>query len=166
MQFKLDLLEEEAKLLDKKISLKLEKTKLKAENTMLMAKIVKLEQTVKEKDDLMVRIVKLEHKLISKKNLSSSFLNGLELDVFFQKYQIALEVQGVQHWLYHTSWYKDIKKLEDIVNHDWLKKCICQDNRIFLIEIWYDKKPEIVISKRIQKIKEFTNQLIKSLDDL
>ncbi|RHZ79061.1 hypothetical protein Glove_152g75 [Diversispora epigaea] len=29
-----------------------------------------------------------------------SFLNGL---AFFQKCQIALEVQGVQHWFHHTS---------------------------------------------------------------
>ena len=39
------------------------------------------------------------------------FLNGLELDAFFQKYQIALEVQGAQHRLHNTSWYKDVKKL-------------------------------------------------------
>ena len=41
------------------------------------------------------------------------FLNGLE---FFQKHRIALEVQGAQHRFHNTSWYKDVKKLEDIVN--------------------------------------------------
>ncbi|CAB4432736.1 unnamed protein product [Rhizophagus irregularis] len=59
-----------------------------------------------------------------------SFLNGLELDAFFQKYRIALEVQGAQHRLHSTSWYKDVKKLEDIVNRDRQKRCICQDNGI------------------------------------
>ncbi|CAB4419694.1 unnamed protein product [Rhizophagus irregularis] len=49
------------------------------------------------------------------------FLNGLELDAFFQKYRIALEVQGAQHQLHSTSWYKDVKKLEDIVNRDQKK---------------------------------------------
>ncbi|CAI2187737.1 19610_t:CDS:2 [Funneliformis geosporum] len=63
------------------------------------------------------------------------FLNGLELDAFFQKYQIALEVQGAQHRLHSTSWYKDVKKLEDIVNRDRQKRCICQDNGIFLLEV-------------------------------
>ncbi|CAB4429476.1 unnamed protein product [Rhizophagus irregularis] len=58
-------------------------------------------------------------------------MQGLELDAFFQKYRIALEVQGA----HSTSWYKDIKKLEDIVNHDRKKRCICLDNGIFLIEI-------------------------------
>ena len=49
------------------------------------------------------------------------FLNGLELDAFFQKYRIALEVQGAQHRFHSTSWYKDVKKLEDIVNRDQQK---------------------------------------------
>ncbi|CAG8668101.1 1802_t:CDS:1, partial [Paraglomus brasilianum] len=62
------------------------------------------------------------------------FLKGLEFDAFFQKYQIALEVQGSQHRLHNTGWYKDIKKLEGVVNRDRLKRCICQDNGIFLLE--------------------------------
>ncbi|CAG8734844.1 5241_t:CDS:1, partial [Dentiscutata erythropus] len=81
------------------------------------------------------------------------FLNGLELDAFFQKYRIALEVQESQHRFHNTGWYKDVKKLEDIVNRDRKKRCICQDNGIFLLEIWYDEKPEMVIPERIQKIE-------------
>ena len=91
-------------------------------------------------------------------------MQGLELDAFFQKYRIALEVQGAQHWLHNTSWYKDIKKLEDIVNRDRQKRCICQDNGISLLEVWYDEKPEIVIPKRIQKIKEFVYLVSKSFN--
>ncbi|CAG8704097.1 13950_t:CDS:2, partial [Rhizophagus irregularis] len=37
------------------------------------------------------------------------------LDAFFQKYRIALEVQSAQHRLHSTSWYKDVKKLKDII---------------------------------------------------
>ncbi len=75
---------------------------------------------------------------------------GLEFDAFFQKYRIALEVQEAQHRLHSTSWYKDIKKLEDIVNHDRQKRCICQDNEIFLLEVWYERSLEFVdqVSKR------------------
>src|ERR1044071_4930230 len=98
-----------------------------AENAELRSRVVKLEQD----------IVELKKELESKKNRKFQekciliaqvllgeepiveyrppFLNGLELDAFFQKYRIALEVQGAQHWLHNTSWYKDIKKLEDIV---------------------------------------------------
>ncbi|CAG8595572.1 17071_t:CDS:2 [Acaulospora morrowiae] len=63
------------------------------------------------------------------------FLNGLELDAFFKKHRIALEVQGAQHRLHNTGWYKDVKKLEEIVNRDRLKRCMCQDNGIFLLEV-------------------------------
>ena len=35
---------------------------------------------------------------------------------------MALEVQGAQHWHHNTSWYKDVKKLEDIVNRDRKKE--------------------------------------------
>ncbi|CAG8717284.1 7438_t:CDS:1, partial [Acaulospora morrowiae] len=71
------------------------------------------------------------------------FLNGLELDAFFQKYQIALEVRGNQHRLHHTSWYKDVKKLKDIVDRDRKKRYMCQDNGVFLLEVWYDEASKI-----------------------
>ncbi|GES92664.1 Uvr/REP helicase [Rhizophagus clarus] len=93
-------------------------------------------------------------------------LNRLEFDAFFQKYRIALEVQGAQHWLHSTSWYKDVKKLEDIINHDRQERCICLDNGIFLIEVWYDQNLEIVIPERIQKIRKFVNQVSKRFDPL
>jgi G:T-mismatch repair DNA endonuclease (very short patch repair protein) len=92
------------------------------------------------------------------------FLNGLELDAFFQKYRISLEVQGGIISFHSTSWYKDVKKLEDNVNRDRQKRCICKDNGISLLEVWYDEKPEIVIPKRIQKIKEFVCIAPKSFD--
>ena len=86
----------------------------------------------------------------------------LELDAFFQHYWIALEVQVAQHWFHSTSWYKDVKKLKDIINRDRKKQCICQDIGISLLEVWYDEKPEIVIPERIQKL----NQASKSFDFL
>ncbi|RHZ45565.1 hypothetical protein Glove_669g18 [Diversispora epigaea] len=107
-------------------------SKFKAEN-------VKVRQGLKtriEVADLKARIVELEHGvMILKKELGfkknrkfqtkciqmvkkileepqveyrPSFLN---VDALFQKCQIALEVQGAQHRLHHTSWYKDVKKL-------------------------------------------------------
>ncbi|CAG8650663.1 1806_t:CDS:1, partial [Diversispora eburnea] len=92
-----------------------------------------------------------------------SFLNGLELDAFFQKYQIALEIQGAQHRLHSTSWYKDVKKLEDIVNRDRKKRTLCQLNGIYLLEVWYDENPEITIPKKIYKFKECINREIFKL---
>ena len=72
--------------------------------------------------------------------------------------------RGAQHRFHSTSWYKDVKKLEDIVDRDRKKRCICQDIGISLLEVWYDEKPEIVIPNRIQKIKEFVCLVSKSFD--
>src|SRR3990170_8076034 len=77
------------------------------------------------------------------------FMQELELDAFFQKYQIALEMQGAQHWLHNTSWYKDVKKLEDIVDRDRQKRTLCQFNGIYLLEVWYDENPEITTPQKI-----------------
>ncbi|RIA86135.1 hypothetical protein C1645_829756 [Glomus cerebriforme] len=46
----------------------------------------------------------------------------------------------------------------------WRYKGLSIDNGIFLLEIWYDEKPEIVIPKRIQRIKEFVCLVSKSFD--
>ena len=68
-----------------------------------------------------------------------SFMRGLELDAFFRHHRMALEVQGAQHRLHNTSWYKDVKKLEDIVDRDRKKRTLCQLNGIYLLEVWYDE---------------------------
>ncbi|CAG8540880.1 2917_t:CDS:2, partial [Diversispora eburnea] len=82
---------------------------------------------------LMVKIVELEQ-IIAKE-----ILNEEPLIEYCppQKYQIAIE---------------------DVVNRDRLKRSLCQDNGIFLLEVWYDENSEIVIPERIQKIKGFINQ--------
>ncbi|RHZ49144.1 hypothetical protein Glove_529g27 [Diversispora epigaea] len=104
-------------------------------------------------DDLLARIKKLEDadndlkiamEILNEEPIIEyrpPFLNGLELDAFFRHHRIRLEVQGSQHRLHSTSWYKDI---EDVV--------------------WYDEKPEMVIPERIQKIKNFINQAFKVFD--
>ncbi|CAG8832441.1 32287_t:CDS:1, partial [Gigaspora margarita] len=154
------------KLMDEITELKKDNIKIKTENAKLKWSIDELKKELESKKNckFQEKCILVAQILLNKEPIIeyySSFLNGLELDAFFQKHQIALEVQGAQHRLYNTSWYKDVKKLKDIVNRDRLKRCICQDNRIFLLEVWYDEKPEIVISERIQKIKDFVNQTSK-----
>ncbi|GES96784.1 hypothetical protein GLOIN_2v1502041 [Rhizophagus clarus] len=83
------------------------RTDIVAENTELRSRV--------EKCNLIAQVFLGEEPIVE---YHPHFLNGLELDAFFQKYQIALEVQGARHWFHSTSWYKDIKKLEDIVNRD------------------------------------------------
>ncbi|CAG8789192.1 13247_t:CDS:2 [Dentiscutata erythropus] len=166
------------------IKLKDETAKLKTENTKLLTQII--EKYAKNKADrkkseyshlvtvfdkknrkFQAKCVKIAVDILNEKPIIEyrpPFLNGLELDAFFQKYQIALEVQGSQHRLHSTSWYKDIKRFEDIVDRDRKKRCLCQLNGIFLLEVWYDENPEKVIPERIQKIKDFVNQAFKVFD--
>ncbi|CAG8547326.1 10163_t:CDS:2 [Diversispora eburnea] len=105
------------------------------------------DNTWKESDETLANVTKniLDSLRDIWKNLAynAEFVSAQKLDAFFQKYRIALEVQGAQHRLHSTSWYKDVKKLEDVVNRDRKKRCMCQDNGIFLLEVWYDEKPEI-----------------------
>ncbi|RHZ79630.1 hypothetical protein Glove_143g43 [Diversispora epigaea] len=149
-QSKLDLLKQVIKLeAENDVMI----TQVRKEQAELLARIIKLEQNsmVLEKElkfkKHQTKCIQITKEILSEEPIIEycpPFLNGLELDAFFQKCQIALEVQVAQHRLHHTSWYKDVKKLKDIINHD-RRRCICQDNGIFLLEVWYDEKPEIVI---------------------
>ncbi|CAG8821543.1 11798_t:CDS:1, partial [Dentiscutata erythropus] len=84
--------------------------------------IIKLEQIWAEKEikknrKFQTKCIQIIKEILNEEPVIEyrpSFLNGLELDAFFRKYQMALEVQGAQHRLHSTSWYKDVKKLEDI----------------------------------------------------
>ena len=91
-------------------------------------------------------------------------MGGLELVAFFRHHRMALEVQGAQHRHHNTSWYKDVKKLEDIVNRDRKKRTLCQLNGIYLLEVWYDENPEITIPKKIYKFKECIDRKHFNLD--
>ncbi|PKK58374.1 hypothetical protein RhiirC2_857811 [Rhizophagus irregularis] len=106
--------------------LEAKKTDEKARLEALEARILKLEQGQVEREakknrKFQTRCIQIAKEIINEEPIIEYcplFLNGLELDAFFQKYRIALEVQGAQHRLHSTSWYKDVKKLEDIVNWD------------------------------------------------
>ncbi|CAG8814960.1 20237_t:CDS:2, partial [Dentiscutata erythropus] len=127
-----------SKLIDKITELEKENIKIKGENAELKQGIDELKKELEfkknrkfqEKCILIAQILLNEEPIVEYR---TSFMEGLELDAFFQH----------------------IKKLEDIVNHDRKKRCICQDNGIFLIKVWHNENPEIVIPKRIQKVKAF-----------
>ncbi|RHZ50409.1 hypothetical protein Glove_499g45 [Diversispora epigaea] len=101
--------QEKAKLLAKK-------AELEAENAELLKSII--EECAE--NEASIAELKIAQILLNEEPIVEycpSFLNGLELDAFFQKCQIALEVQGSQHRLNSTSWYKDVKKLESVVTY-------------------------------------------------
>src|ERR1044072_2894425 len=95
-------------------------SELKVLITELEARILKLEQdqTEREAKKNWTRCIQIAKEILrTYDRISSFFLEWI--------------VQGAQHRLHSTSWYKDVKKLEDIVNRDRQKRCICQDDGIF-----------------------------------
>src|SRR5437016_9734581 len=142
---------------------------LKAEVAKLRRDIdeLKKESESKKNRKFQTRCIQIAKEILNEEPMIEyrpPFLNGLELDAFFQKYRIALEVQGAQHRLHNTSWYKDVKKLEDIVNRDRKKRTLCQLNGIYLLEVWYDENPEITIPQKIYKFKECIDRKDFNLD--
>ncbi|RIA94682.1 hypothetical protein C1645_873327 [Glomus cerebriforme] len=165
MQPEIDLLEQErVELLFKNAKLEAEYTKLKVENDELLKPLIEEyaenEADIKLKTSLQYPILfeRIEvaiHKLETR----NAKIRHIQRNWNLRKIKNSRQAQ---HRFQNTSWYKDVKKLEDIVNRDRQKRCICQDNGIFLLEVWYDEKPEIAIPKRIQKIKEFIDQVLIS----
>ena len=169
-------MEENTELKSRIDELEKNRTDAVAENVELRVRVVKLEQDIdelkkeleskknrkfQEKCILIAQILLNEEPVVEYR---PSFMEGLELDAFFRYNRIALEVQGAQHRFHSTSWYKDVKKLEDIVNRDRKKRTLCQLNGIYLLEVWYDENPEITIPKKIYKFREFIDRKIFNLD--
>src|SRR5688572_9851834 len=101
--------------------LKLEQDQAEREARFLKLEQDQAEREVKKNRKFKTRCIQIAKEILNEEPIIEyrpPFLNGLELDAFFQKYQNALEVQGAHHRLHNTSWYKDIKKLENIVNRD------------------------------------------------
>ena len=100
--------------------------KLEQDQAKRKARILKLEQgqvgrEAKKNRKFQTKCIQIAKEILNEKPIIKyhpPFLNRLELDAFFQKCRIALEVQGAQHRFHSTSWYKDVKKLKDIINHD------------------------------------------------
>lgn len=59
----------------------------------------------------------------------------LELDGYCEKLGIAFEHQGMQHYLKSKQFLNDDKQLKSIQKRDAIKKKLCKENSILLIEI-------------------------------
>lgn len=77
---------------------------------------------------------------------------GLELDIPYYEFGFAIEVQGIQHERFHPFFHKNQEEFEKQKERDQLKKDICEENWIVLIEVWYFEDPRIVIPQRLQEL--------------
>ncbi|RHZ88204.1 hypothetical protein Glove_25g58 [Diversispora epigaea] len=102
-------------LKNENIKIKTENTKLKHDKEEVEIENIKLKQNLdkfkkelkfKKNHKFQKKCILIFQVLLGEKSIIEyrlPFLNGLEFDVFFQKCQIALEVQGAQHRLHNTS---------------------------------------------------------------
>ena len=74
---------------------------------------------------------------------------GLE---HYPQYGFAIEVQGIQHECFHAFFHKNQKDFDKQFARDRLKKELCDENQVVLIEVWYFEDPYIVIPRRLKEL--------------
>lgn len=100
----------------------------------------------------------------------------LELDFYLPEMQIAVEVQGAQHYKYIPHFHKDFSEFTSQVRRDQAKKSLCDKEGIALLEI-YDEvsrkdamefidsswKEKITLSSSDAMIVRSLKKVVKSL---
>ena len=87
-------------------------------------------------------------------------MQGLQLDGYNSKYQVAFEYQGYQHYTKGSYFHKTKEEFESQRQRDTTKKRLCKVNDILLIEIFEFKK----ITK--SRIPLFYEQVVEQLNPL
>lgn len=101
----------------------------------------------------------LEHLINCK--MPSTYLksmDGLQLDGYCNKKKIAFEYQGYQHFTKESHYHQTENQFKTQKKRDSLKKELCSENRIILVEIFQFK------TIRKGRIEIFVNQVKKELD--
>ena len=106
-----------------------------------------------------------------KRNIRPEWLRSpkgkyLELDIFLPKMNLAIEIQGLQHFM---DIYSDKKQHEALKANDLLKKKRCKERNIKLVWMdWQGVNKCLMRSnreKRIQTIKKLLGDFVKSKKD-
>ena len=78
-----------------------------------------------------------------------------ELDFFNEELQLAVEVQGMQHYVYPNSWHKSREDWEEQIFRDQLKQDVCKRSGIVLVHVPFtvvQKDVEEFIRQEIQRV--------------
>jgi hypothetical protein len=81
---------------------------------------------------------------------------NLELDCYDSELGIAVEYNGIQHYKYNKFFHKNYEHFLNQKYRDDMKRRICKDNNIILIEVPYTVKIEDIeyyIKKQLKNIK-------------
>ena len=74
-------------------------------------------------------------------NNTVSWLDGQRFDIYFPKYNIAIEYNGEQHYI-PVEHFGGQLEFENIQNRDGLKRQKCKENNCFLFEVKYNYTEE------------------------
>jgi len=86
----------------------------------------------------------------------------LRLDIFYPKYNLAIEYHGRQHYEYVEHFHGDIHGFNDSLNRDQRKADICEEKGIALLIFKYDDSlTEESILQRIQEVIDKTDYVPK-----
>ena len=90
--------------------------------------------------------------------------NGLELDMYNEELNLALEYNGIQHYKEHEKYFHKNGGFEEQQERDKYKLKFCLDNNINLIIVPYTVKGDELIGFIYNKLLEFNYDIIDSLD--
>jgi hypothetical protein len=77
------------------------------------------------------------------RNIRPSFLRNpetgkfLEIDCYDPEFRIAVEYNGIQHYVFPSVFHKSEKDFHDQLYRDRLKKKLCEENDVYLIPVPY-----------------------------
>jgi len=87
------------------------------------------------------------------RNTVTGGLHNLELDCYSSKLRLAVEYNGIQHYKYVPFFHKNKEAFLNQKYRDYMKRQMCKENRIILIEVPYDVKISDIRSYIINQLK-------------
>lgn len=71
---------------------------------------------------------------------------GLELDLYYPHLGFAIECQGEQHRRHIPYFHETEEDFRKQLERDELKRKLCEDNWVIMLEVWFDEDPEKAIT--------------------
>jgi len=93
-------------------------------------------------------------------NSTIGWINGQRFDIYFPKYNIAVEYNGIQHYVPVEHFGGELK-FQNQLEYDELKRQKCKENSCTLFEVKYDYT-EKDYQKLVENIQNIINNYVRS----